>query len=282
MAIQTSNATMTDNRGFLGDLMHRTCPIPKYTYQGKERFLRDFQHELRPPESYSEWLVLTNVNKETFDSDFLDSGQHPFSSVSSYDKELQTLILRMAPSQPHDAAVQEFGELLRDAITPHGSKLRAYGGAHQMANGCKVPDQVWRPLRLPRGRELNWPSVALEVSFSETSSKLMSDIRCWLRGSGGDVKIVFTVDIDRNMPKIAIEQWVMKMGHPSREQRVEITKTRDSVKITNHPLQMSFERVFLCPPSTDGESILSVRGPALQSYAEAIWESQGFKDVERF
>ncbi|KAL4965759.1 uncharacterized protein BDV14DRAFT_199531 [Aspergillus stella-maris] len=273
---------MTDKRGFLGDLMNCTCPIPKYTYQGKERFLRDFQHEIQTPECCCEWLVLTNVNKETFESDFLKSDQHPFSSVSSYDNELQALILRMAPSQPHDAAVLEFGVLLHNAIAPHELKLRTYGGAHQMANGCKVPDQVWRPLRLPKDRALEWPSIALEVSFSETSSKLISDIRCWLRGSGGDVKIVFTVDIDRNMPKIAIEQWVMKMGRPSREQRVEITKSPDAVKITNHPLEVSFERVFLCPPSTDGESILSVRGPALQSYAEAIWESQGFKDVERF
>ncbi|KAL4987835.1 hypothetical protein BDW68DRAFT_187689 [Aspergillus falconensis] len=246
----------TDNRGFLGDLTHPTCPILKYAYQGKEQFLKFYQHALNTIQPCSEWLLLTKVTNEIFHAECLESEEHPFSNVSSI------------VSKPHEA-------------TPAWSKLRAYGGYHSAADWGKIPDEAWRPLRLPKGRSLDWPSVVLEASFSETRKKLMSDIRHWLGASGGDVKVVFTVAIERHAPKIITERWVMKNSREGREQRIEIAKSGAEVAVSKDALELSFERIFLCPPSTDGETIISVHAPALKSFAEAIWEQQGFIGVQR-
>ncbi|KAL5051339.1 hypothetical protein BDW71DRAFT_193740 [Aspergillus fruticulosus] len=196
------------------------------------------RHALNTIQPCSEWLLLTKVTNEIFHAECLESEEHPFSNVSSI------------VSKPHEATVHEFGLLLHNATSRHG-----------------IPDEAWRPLRLPKGRSLDWPSVVLEASFSETRKKLMSDIRHWLGASGGDVKVVFTVAIERHAPKIITERWVMKNSREGREQRIEIA---------NQAL-----KIFLCPPSTDGEAIISVHAPALKSFAEAIWEQQGFIGVQR-
>lgn len=281
ISARSDMTAMTDRRGFLADLAHPSCPIPKYAYQGKEQFLKDLQHELTS-QSGCEWLILTEVTKEIFEGSFSPAEEHPPAGISSYNNQLELLLLRMAVSTPHEAAVHEFGSLLRDATARHGLKLRAYGGDHPAGNQGKVPDEAWRPLRLPKSRTLQWPTVVLEVSFSETRTKLMSDIRYWLGTSNGDVKVVLTVSIERRSPKVIIEQWVMKNGHPGREQRIAITKSSTEVKVSEDALELAFERVFLCPPSSNGEAILSAHAPALKSYAEAIWEQQGFLGVRRF
>lgn len=273
--------SVTDSRGFLGDLTHQTCPIPKYAYRGEEQFLQDFQHALNTAQSRSEWLLLTKVTKEIFHAVFLESEEPPFSSVSSYDDQLEILLLRMVVSRTHEAAAHEFHRLLGNATTRYGVQLRVYGGYHSAADRGKIPDVAWRPIRLPRGRSLDWPSVVLEVSFSETRQKLMSDVRHWLGASDGDVKVVLTVSIERHTPKIAIEQWVKKNGRGGREQRIEIRKSGVDIKVSENALQISFERMFLCPPSTDGEAVILVHAPELKSFAQAIWEQQGFIDVER-
>ena len=59
---------------------------------------------------------------------------------------------------------------------------------------------------LSRGRSQDWPIAVLEVAFSEARAKLQTDVRYWLRASEGDVKIVFTIQIDHNVPKITIEK----------------------------------------------------------------------------
>lgn len=65
------------------------------------------------------------------------------------------------------------------------------------------------PCELPHGRSDDWPSVVLEISFSETQSKLMSDVRFWLHESDSDVKIVLTLKIQRQRPEIIFEEWTI-------------------------------------------------------------------------
>ncbi|KAL4765482.1 uncharacterized protein BDW70DRAFT_155966 [Aspergillus foveolatus] len=134
----------TDSCRFLGDLTHPTCPIPKYANQGKEQFLKDFQHAFNTIQPYSEWLSLTKVTNEIFHAEFLESEEHPFSNVSSYNKQLEILLLTVAVSKPHGAAVHEFGLLLDNATSGHRVKLRAYGGYHSAADWGKSPDEAWR------------------------------------------------------------------------------------------------------------------------------------------
>ncbi|KAL3431298.1 hypothetical protein BDV09DRAFT_188498 [Aspergillus tetrazonus] len=245
-------------RSHASDLPHPQIHLPR-----KEQFLKDFKHALNTMQPYSEWLLLTSVTNEIFHAEFLESEEHPFSNVSSYNKQLEILLLRMDVSKPHEAAVHGFG-LLLNAVSRHRVKLRVYGGYHSATDWGKIPDEAWRPLQLPKDRSLDWPSIVLEVSFSETREKLMSDIRHWLGASGGDVKV-----------------WAMKDGREGREQRIEITKSGPKVEVSEDALELSFERIFLCPPSTDGEATIPVHAPVLKSFAEAIWEQQEFISVQR-
>ncbi|KAI9371424.1 hypothetical protein BJX61DRAFT_511521 [Aspergillus egyptiacus] len=273
----------TDSRGFLADLLNPTCPIPRYVYQGKEQFLKDFQHAPDPTQPYSEWLLLTHVTKEIFDADFLESEEYPFASVSSYNSQLEILLLRTVQSKPQGAAATEFVRLLDRATGRRGVQFRTYGGYHSAPAGDwgKCPDMAWRPVRLPQDRSPDWPSAVLEVSFAETGEKLRSDTRQWLGATRGDVKIVVTVAIERTAPRIVIEQWVGKDGSAGREQRIEITKKGDEIEVSAGALELSFERLFLHPFGSDRTPIISVHAPALKSYAEAIWEFQGFVDIPR-
>jgi hypothetical protein len=75
---------------------------------------------------------------------------------------------------------------------------------HHAAIGAKEADQAWQPFRLPRPIN-DWPSVVLEVAFPETRDKLQSDITYWLRASGGDVKMVITLQTNQHSPSITIE-----------------------------------------------------------------------------
>lgn len=63
------------------------------------------------------------------------------------------------------------------------------------SRGKKQANGEWVPCKHPHGRSDDRPSVVLEISFSETQSKLMSDVRFWLHESDGDVKIVLTLNI---------------------------------------------------------------------------------------
>lgn len=141
----------TDSRGFLGDLTHPTSPIPKYTYQGKEQFLKDFKHALNTMQPYSEWLLLTSVTNEIFHADFLESEEHPFSNVSSYNKQLETLLLRMDVSKPHEAAVHEFGLLLHNAASRHRVSSGPTEAITQRQTGARLPTR--------RGAHLNCPQT---------------------------------------------------------------------------------------------------------------------------
>ncbi|GKZ27010.1 hypothetical protein AbraIFM66951_003931 [Aspergillus brasiliensis] len=279
----SDGGTAPTRRGFLEDLMDPTCPIPIYAYRGREQFLEDFQHALDTYQSTSEWMLLTGVTEEIFRDEFLESEESPFSRLRSYDTEGQILLLRLTVSREHEAAASEFDHLLKNATERQGLRLKSYGGYHGMVEGGMVPDKAWRPLRLPRDRSTEWPSAVLEVSYSETRTKLMGDIRRWFYASSGDVKLVLIIDIDRHAPNIIIEQWVHdKDSGKKRDQVINISRMKDRVVVTGAPLEISFERLLLCPPSTPYESKIRIREEALREFADSIWEEQGYKEIERF
>jgi hypothetical protein len=63
---------------------------------------------------------------------------------------------------------------------------------------------------------------------------------------------------------------VKKNSREGREQHIEVTKSGAEVEVSKDALKLSFERIFLCPPSTDGEAIISVHASALKTFAEVI------------
>lgn len=277
-------------RGFLG---HLASCIQRYPYRGRQQFLVDFEaerhrHRTNTSGHVSEWFLLTGVDNHIFRSEFIDPVDQntPWTSWDSYDAHLQLLLVRMTKSPAHETASVTFHDIFLEAVEPTGLKrsLREIGSATHFASlSAKEPDQAWRPHRLPLNRSRDWPSVVVEVAYSETESKLGSSVRFWMRASGGDVKVVLTLRINHQQPKIRIEKWVSSSSSNNNRQRhrldqsVTISKADSNrIILSNAPLTVDFEDLFLRPASIPRERNIELDAEKLQYLATEIWDEQGF------
>ena len=279
-------------RGFLG---HLASCIQRYPYRGRQQFLVDFEaerHRYRTNTSghVSEWLLLTGVDNHIFRSEFIDPVDQntPWTSWDSYDAHLQLLLVKMTKSPAHETASIIFHNIFLDAVEPNGLKRSLkdiLGATHFASLGAKEPDQAWRPHRLPFNRSRDWPSVVLEVAYSETESKLGSSVRFWMRASGGDVKVVFTLRIHRQRPEIRIGKWVNSSSSSSSssnnrhrlDQSVTISKADSNrIILSNAPLTIDWEDLFLRPATIPRERDIELDAEKLQYLATKIWDDQGF------
>lgn len=194
----------------------------------------------------------------------------------------------MTKSPAHETASMTFYNIFMEAVEPTGLKrsLKEIGSATHFASlGAKEPDQAWRPQRLPSNRSRDWPSVVMEIAYSETESKLGSDVRFWMRASGGDVRVVLTLRINRQQPKIRIEKWVDSNYNSNNnnnnrhhlDQSVTISKADSNrIILSSAPLTIDFEDLFLRPASIPRERNIEVDAEKLQYLATEIWDEQGF------
>ena len=272
--------------GFMGHLAH--C-FQCYPYKGRRQFLIDFELERHscqtdPDKHFREWFLLTGVDNHIFASDFVDPPDQntPWTSWSSYDTHLQTLLVRMTKSKAHETASMTFQKILFEALQPTGllRHLKEFGSAtHYASLGGKEPDLSWRPSRVPRGRSSYWPSAVLEVADTESEPKLSSDIRFWKRASRGDVKSVITLRVDRAHPQIRIENWVNSEHNKERphlRQSVTIHKDSKNRITSNGPFVISFEDLILREAQTAQEKDISLDEDKLHYLAGEIWQEQGF------
>ena len=233
-AIMSSNTkfeldTETSSSSFLGDL---GPPIRRYPYKGAKQFLEFVNMELsrqQEESEASEWVLFTNVNKQAFSRDFLNSENSILQRCwNSYDSSQHLILVKMTVSRAHEIAAHLFERLLFGCLKSMGldKRLQTFGSATCKAeNGsAKQPDCQFLPKRLPRARTKKWPSVVVETGFSESPSKLMSDARFWLSESNGDVQMVITFKIGRSSPNIVLESWVLVNDRVKRQQVVTISK----------------------------------------------------------
>ena len=263
----------SEHVSFLGIVA--ACPtIDKCPYNNRQEIFHRRQAGIS--EGESEWILLTDIDDQTFAREFLldlefdldddddddDDDQHHHENQhndykqsefplfwSSFDANLNLLLVRMPILKTHEVAAYTFNQLFLDAVAPTGLKyelvftgsMTCYG-----EKGRKQADCSYLPYRVPRGRSRDWPSVALEMAFSENGSKLMSDVRFWLNQSHGNVKIALTLRVDRQIPLVTIEAWeANEKGRPHRTQRVTIERTgTDTIKVSG-PLTIGFEKLFL-------------------------------------
>lgn len=262
--------------GFLG---HLAPSIRCYPYRGREQFLFDFEVESRYA---SEWLLLSEVDNQTFTNEFLEpiDKTTPYTSWSSYDAHLQLLLVRTTKSPALETASLTFHKIFLEALEPTGLKrsLKEIGSTtHFAALGAKEPDQSWRSHQLPPGCSQDWPSVVLEVAYSEPKSKLASDVRFWAQALGDDVKVVLTLCVHRQQPEITIEKWVSNNNRYHIDQSVTVSKSADNrIMPSNAPLTIELDKLFLRPTSIPSERSIEVDAGKLQYLAGEIWDEQGF------
>lgn len=280
VAIMSSNEA--SNSSFLGDL---GLPIRRYPYKGTGQFRETVKMELsRQQEEFEacEWVLFTKVSRQAFSRDFLNSVDSVLQRCwNSYDSSQHLLLVRMTVSRAHEIAARLFERLFFDCLKPMDldKHLQSFGSATcEAENGsAKQPDCQFLPKRLPRARTKKWPSVVVETGFSESPSKLMSDARFWLSGSNGDVQMVITIKIGRSSPNLVLESWELVDDRVKRQQVVMINKSANNhVYIGGQPLAISFDKLFLRPPSKPKETNISLDEAILKEIAEDVWEEQGF------
>ena len=269
-----------DEDGYLSVLA--ACPtIEKCPYSNRQEIFHRRQAGIS--EGESEWILLTDIDDQTFTRDFLFDvdNDHPQPELSknwsTFDSKLKLLLARMPVSEPHEQVAQVFGEVFLEAVEKVGMKrsLSKTGGKTcKDTGGGKQAELSYLPRRLPRGRSRRWPSMVLELAFSEKEPKLMSDICFWFHESKGDVKTVATLRVHRNEPMLTIDIWEANGdGRIHRTQNVTIKKSANKVKASG-PIKIEFEKLFLRKTETPQERDMEIDPEDLKYLAEMIWESQ--------
>ncbi|KGO70592.1 hypothetical protein PITC_051860 [Penicillium italicum] len=269
--------------GFLGDL---GPPIRRYPYKGTKQLLETVKMELsRQKEGLeaSEWVLFTNVDKETFGRDFLNSEEGSFLERcwNSYDSSQHLVLVKLTASRPHHVAAQSFHLLFHNCLRPMGLQysIRSFGSATCTAeNGSsKQPDCQFLPKELPRDRTKQWPSVVVEIGFSESPSKLRSDARFWLCESNGDVQSVITITIGRTSPNIVLEEWQLVNNKVKRQQVTTIKRgEHNNIDVQGDPFIISFDKLFLRGPNIPRETDINLDNAMLTTLAWDVWDEQEF------
>jgi hypothetical protein len=181
--------------------------------------------------------------------------------------DLELLIVK-AVTKAHETAAAHFGfripftaELMGlpqiECQLPGAGKNTAPGGSPS-----KEPD--WSMVNANvRPNPDDFPSIVIEVGFSESLQKLRNDARLWFSMSSNDVQIVILIAVRAANNQIIIEKWAVgplpagrrRTRHtppqvPQIEQEITITRTPpNTFAITSGaaPLILEFSRLFLRP-----------------------------------
>lgn len=232
-------------------LEHLPSNTPVYRYDRQ----CDIESLLPPYSVEDRFIVLKHFPPETF-----AECEEELPQRCDYSPPLQILIITM-PSLPHEEAAASFGAI----ITTLADEMKVY---RRLAN-CgatridtpgrrKQADLSWKPAR--QGRK--FPTVALEVGFSETTAKLEKDIAWWINESKGEVRMGVTVDIKRRSGCIEIKSWIPAF-EPSLHRDYVTASGRHVVKnhTNNLPLPQIAQRVLFkrgrdnSGPTIEGEGL---------------------------
>jgi hypothetical protein len=220
---------------------------------------------LFPPYSVEDQFVVL----KHFPAEILAEYEERLPGRCDYSPSLQILIMTM-PSEPHEEAASDFEAMIVTLAQKMNVNRRiAKRGATRTdtPERYKQADRSWKPAH--QGRE--FPTVTLEVSFSETTLKLERDIAWWINGSKGEVRMGITIDIKRGSHSIEIKSWtpafepslrdiyitaggrqvvdrrIKNPPPPRMTQRILITRGRDgsSPTIEGEPLTIPFHTLLL-------------------------------------
>lgn len=247
---------------------------------------------LLPPYSVEDrFIVLKDLPPEIF-----AESEEKFPRRCDYSPPFQLLIITM-PGQPHEEAAFGFeNELSFLARDMHVLRRISACGATRVdtPDRSKQADRSWEPRR--QGRE--FPTVALEVGFSETTTKLEKDITWWINGSKGEVRMGVTVDIKRS-GYIEIKSWtpafdpsllndyVTESGRhvverhdnnlppPQIAQRILFKRGRDGhgPTVEGEGITIPFHTLLLDEPGESEEDFVLTAEMLLHNLAERVWDA---------
>ncbi|KAF7171093.1 hypothetical protein CNMCM5623_003549 [Aspergillus felis] len=253
----------------------------EYPYQGMQHF-RDIIYK-EAVESKHDYVIFSNIDEHNFLQDFNESHSH---SYTDFFPHLRILVARMPATEVHEEAHAELNNTLIIKLVNMNvrSQLRSLVGADVVTpTRTKKPDQSYKPVNLPAGHSNIWPSLVIESAFSESQSKLANDARWWLNASGGELKTVITIAVQKKRKAITIDKWEAisrpTRGDPGKMvpevvQKVTMTREGDDapVHITGAPLVIGFEKLFLRSAEEQrGEGDVVIDHDDLTLIADLVW-----------
>lgn len=253
----------------------------EYPYQGMKHF-RDIVYK-EAATTRNDYVIFTNIDEHTFLRDFDESLRK---SYSDFFPQARILVARMPATEVHEAAHTELHNTLMimlGAMNVH-SQLLSLGVADVVTpTRTKEPDQSYKPMNFPAGYSSHWPSMVIETAFSESQSTPANDARWWLNASGGELKIVITIAVQKKREAITIDKWEATSrptrGDPGKTvpevvQKVTITREGGDapVHVTGAPLIIWFEKLFLRPAEEEkGEGDVLFSHDDLAEIADKVW-----------
>jgi hypothetical protein len=206
----------------------------------------------------------------------------------------EILILKVSTSQ-HEIAHRSFSNMLFAHTMGMGLQWELVSlGATTFTTSrmSKEGDSAFRPRSIKR-RGVNWPTIVLESGWSQSLTKLQQDAHCWLKESGGDVKIVLLFSIGRTARTMIIEKWENRpvLANPpvpanrraTRSMTAASTQTptliqtitidSDSNRVNGAPLTLEFRKIFLRQAIPPLEHDFTFIMQDISMFATNFWDS---------
>lgn len=260
---------------------------PRFQYQGVGQCIRSFELEAERHDKEGNpggYVVVYNVDERSFLGCFAGEREltHPW---KSYNFTNHTVILKMS-SKIHAVAVPAFAFLVdawsRQAQTTLLPTLDAKVAG---LTRTKAPDASWTPAALPGEEDRHWPTVILELGWTETRTKLNRDMLFWLQESNGQVKVALTMKVDgitidnngvQHEACITIEQWSYRETRDASLRRVQTMKIVRDVSGSHQisgSLSIRFKDVFL-RGKRGSETDFRMSHDDMKKIGELVWNQQ--------
>jgi hypothetical protein len=170
---------------------------PRYRFHGKAQCLKTIEYTLSL--THHSFIIFDGVDHHTFHKFFQKGrvGQLLKTCILSYG--IMILNITMETSV-HATAQGEFMSLVRDWSSNQTERLRSSTGSVVQRNSRgKKPDGTWRPNRATT----DWPSVVVEIGWTEGPTKLKKDIEFWL---GGETRAAISLNITET-GRMTLDAW---------------------------------------------------------------------------
>ncbi|PGH14117.1 hypothetical protein AJ79_03234 [Helicocarpus griseus UAMH5409] len=231
--------------------------------------------------SKSAFAIFANLPPEAFDQQ-----QDGYSGKVDYLSDLHLLILRMR-SRQNEVAATLFQGLMNDKAKESGvcRSLRLLGSSGvKTSSRQKEPDRSWIPPELPTERTTQWPTVFLEVGYSESKEKLKKDMEYWLNASD-DVRMSISIDIEKGSGNILVSSWRRGIPTPLRTSssnpapqeiqsvKIERGPAGQQPTLTGHDnITVPFRDLMLRDPQQEEKDFVITREDLLWM-ADKVWDS---------
>ncbi len=189
----------------------------------------------------------------------------------TYFKQEELLIVKYMPSAFHETTSEVFDAYMKTKLAsmevnfltdyiPRGS-TRYYG-----ARLSKEANKSYVPIPTRRGTD-DWPTIVLEVGYSESLAQLRQDARLWIIESGGEMNIAVIISLNTRTSSMVIEKWEMALPHhQGRLTRAAAARSREpqciqelyatKTSVVGGPLMLSFEKIFLRPANPPEQDVV--------------------------